>query len=431
MENSIKNTNLKVEKQPNADDDITLSQEELLLNPTEDIAMDTHEASEINITVVEVPASTSAGNGTSGSAEQSGKNSRTKLNGSKKRRYKWLRKQGVPAEEAIIQCHVPIAGREASKLSTKIKDMTAEKLASIKQKEGQKRNRSDTTASPREGKRIKNDSGAKPKPKKPSYSNVVNQGILLGIAPLNYPTDRLNDDDINQVRKDVLRLIYEQRTGSTKPKFTQGASARAGWLAIHCANEETVKWIRGQKLWEDRGYQVLAEDQIPKDYTVVAYIKNCLGDENDFILGLIQGCNEGLDTKEWKVIHRKDDKEANLVILTMEINRESLEAIKATKFLIDYGMGQKVKLRLVSRESKPQRESNNNPPKRQAKAIKGPRSTSTPAKATPGPSRTDKPTADKPSKPTPRSQPRTKDKEGSKRTPKYRDMKPPDSKLRK
>ncbi len=206
---------------------------------------------------------------------------------------------------------------------------------------------------------------------------MLNSGITLGIVPIGYPQERLKDDDIQQVRKDVLKLIFEQRDGDVKPKFTQGISARAGWCAIHCSNEETVQWIQKQALWESKGYQVLLEDEIPKNYTIMGYFKNCLEDDTAFILGVVQGCNSGLPTSDWKVVNRKDDKEANLSIITIEINQGALETLKDLRFQVDYGMGQRVRLRQVSKEN------SKAPPKEDpptATNLPGPSVTSTPTR---------------------------------------------------
>jgi hypothetical protein len=424
----------KVKETPKAENEISSSQEDLLLkiDPLEEakekMDVDEQEQNDVNITLLNAPGAMSTGDGANNSKADvapSGTNPKTKLNGARGRRYKWLRKQGVPADIAKIQCLVHIADRETTEIPTAIKNLSADKLATLKRKEGKKkRNRSDTNISPRETKKVR--SGSTPIAKKPSYSNVANQGILLGLIPANYPTNRLNDADINQIRRDLMKLIYEQRDGPTKPKFTQGVSARTGWAAIHCANEATVQWVNSQRLWADRGFQVLPEDQIPRSYTVVAYIKNSLEDDSDFILGVIKGSNENLDTTEWRVVHRKDDTDANLVVLTIDICKGSLETIKTTNFQIDYGVGQRIKLRLISRESKPRSESKTNPPSCQEKPS-GPGGTSTPAKPTPanttaGPSR---PASANPGKP-PTAQGSKPGTSGGAGRPAYRRIKPPD-----
>jgi Domain of unknown function (DUF4780) len=57
---------------------------------------------------------------------------------------------------------------------------------------------------------------------------------------------------------------------------------------------------------------------------------------------MIEGQNEDLDTGNWKVLNR--DEEKTCLALTIEVDQTSYERLSRKNFQIDYGFDQKVKL---------------------------------------------------------------------------------------
>lgn len=257
---------------------------------------------------------------------------RERLNGAAKRRLKYLIGKGMDEETARIKCKEPMSAKSDNKGQANLPSR------------GGKRNRSDTTVTPQADKKAKTNHGAIPKTttQRPSYSEMA-ASVKIGIIPATYPDRKLTEEEIIHLRREVLQLIYEQRDQTVKPRFTQGASAKSGWMIFHCADEETANWLRTQALWVNEELVAINEDRFPNAHVLVGYFKHSAEESSDFILGVVKGQNDDLDTSSWKVLNRRND--GHLAILAVEVNDTAFNTLKTRDFLVHYAYGQKVRLK--------------------------------------------------------------------------------------
>lgn len=157
---------------------------------------------------------------------------------------------------------------------------------------------------------------------------------------------KLMNEEMNSIKKDVLKLIAEQKDASlVKPRFTQNPAARSGWLIFFFSDDATAEWIKGQSYWGDKGCSVVGTDEFPQENLVLGHFRYSFEDQTDLILQVIEGQND-INTADWRVVNRKND--GSLVILTLQVDDASLEKLKESDFHVHYGYGQLVKLKPVS-----------------------------------------------------------------------------------
>ena len=218
-------------------------------------------------------------------------------------------------------------------------------------KKGNKRNRSNASITPQAEKKSRTFAGAVPvlHAKKPQKFSDVLKAVKVGIVPAQFPDRKLSEADIRSMRMDVLKLIYEQRAGTVKPKFTQLASARSGWMIFHCVDSETANWLKSQEYWTTKECIALDEKDFPRQHVLKGLFKYNTEIETPFIFGMVEGQNEGLSTEDWRPIHREDN--GHVVHLVFEVDDASMTVLRGRDLSIDFGYGQTIKLKIQTRGS--------------------------------------------------------------------------------
>jgi hypothetical protein len=122
-------------------------------------------------------------------------------------------------------------------------------------------------------------------------------------------------------------------------------------MVFHCANEETARWLQDQNVWKTKDLKAVQPKDFPEEHILVGRFKHAREFENDCILGVIQGSNENLNTKGWRIIHRKEETETATTVLTMEADHQSVERLKESNMQIDFAIGQRVELRLIKNKA--------------------------------------------------------------------------------
>lgn len=228
-----------------------------------------------------------------------------------------------------------------------------------------KRNRTDAIVTPQADKKANTSSGAiqKKTPCNPSYKEVI-APVKVGFESKHFPRKTLERDEINQLRKEVLKLIFDQRNLSVEPRFTQEPTVKAWGLIFYCANTATAHWLKNQEEWKKRDLVPINEQQFPSGYVFVLNFEHSSEYETEFILGMIDGQNNGLEASSWKVLNRKNND--HVALITVETNEATFETLKKADFLIHYAYGQKIKWELkkvIRKVTKPEpsTSSNSNP----------------------------------------------------------------------
>jgi hypothetical protein len=250
-----------------------------------------------------------------------------RLSGAARKRLRWLLKQGIPEDQARSQAAKPIdpEGR------------------------GSKRPRSDGSTPEAANKKrpiptgaeLPRDTSKAPKDTAPISFKQAVEGKKVGILHQGFPKDCLSNDQLKAIQEAILQKIVDLEEGSVKPKFL-GSTYRAGWMVLNCANEATAKWLFEHvgtlSPWEGAKLKAVEEKDLPKAIIVNAFFPDSVEDNNERILKLLRGQNDGLSTADWRILRRTQ--EGSAVHLTMSIDGPSCENLKKTGYKASFKFGQ-------------------------------------------------------------------------------------------
>lgn len=176
-------------------------------------------------------------------------------------------------------------------------------------------------------------------------------GTKIGILHSQHPNEMLTTKQLEAVQTDILRKIKEKPEG-VHPQFL-GSSFKPGWMILTCENEQTTSWLKnivGEIKPDGNDIIAVEEDQIPRPEILIAYLPGSQDEVNSEILGLIENQNPGVNTSDWRVLHRSQA--GNITQLTLSVDQKSVEVIKAANFKVSYKFG-KITLRKKGGEPKP------------------------------------------------------------------------------
>lgn len=266
--------------------------------------------------------------------------------GNRRNRFKKFLQEGMTREKAYEECMKGYT-RHANETPKQNQASTGK---SEKQKNN-KRNRSNPSLSiEQDAKKAKQHSNsANVPPRTGGNFRDALAATRIGIIPTDFPRRALTREEMENIRGNILELVTGQ-TGEAaiKPRFTQLPSFRSGWIVVYCANDETADWILSQNNWREVGCKAIPVSEFPKENVLVGRCKYCERLKTDFIVKMIAGQNK-LQTYRWRVMHRHDA--GNLATLTLEVDEDSLLALRQLSFIVHYGFGLETKLRMVRNQS--------------------------------------------------------------------------------
>ncbi|KAG5871079.1 hypothetical protein JTB14_008971 [Gonioctena quinquepunctata] len=174
---------------------------------------------------------------------------RIRLSGAARQRFKYLIKQGLPAEEARVKSVEPVK-----------KESTSDK--------GHKRSETKTIdGQPKKTLREAERGSSASMPTKPTFSQVTGD-VKVGILPKNYPEVLLTMEQMESMKGTILDKIIESgKKAATKPHY-HSSHNRPGWVALMCADNTTIQWLKSTiediKPWEGAELRVLEEAEMPQ-----------------------------------------------------------------------------------------------------------------------------------------------------------------------
>lgn len=325
------------------DEDISASQEARLLQSDEEMDVESiGGTSASNDTVIELSKKAHVNKSTD--------EAKRFKNGGMRRRFQYLRFKGLPEDRALELAAYTATDRDAHTTPEEQQLLKAVVKSDVDGR-APKRKKPNTTLSPQETSKDQKRPRAtntppqlkhNPKHPGPSFSDTV-KAVRMAIVPLDYPKTKLTDEDFKSLTADVKQKIFEQRREATKPNFTRLPQIKAGWMILHCEDRATADWVKSQHIGREKLCKIVEEADFPKEQTLVGFFQGSAEEENDMILGMVQGQNKDLDTESWKVLHRENHN--TCAELTIELDSRSAEQLKAMKYTVRYGFGQKVTLR--------------------------------------------------------------------------------------
>jgi Domain of unknown function (DUF4780) len=167
--------------------------------------------------------------------------------------------------------------------------------------------------------------------------------VTVGVVAKSYPARRLTEEDFTHIKQVVEQQIAKNRKASIKPRFTKLPCLKiTGWIQFSCSNSDTADWLKSLVIWTELDCKCLAPGELPQEFIFTGYFLGSADKENDQVLGMIEAQNEGLDTDNWYVRNRTEEK--TCLGLTVIVDQASYEALCRKIFWLDFGFGQKVKL---------------------------------------------------------------------------------------
>lgn len=177
-----------------------------------------------------------------------------------------------------------------------------------------------------------------PVAKKKSASS--SDGIKLGILPPDFPQNMWSTAQLSSLQEAILARVRQLKMGAIKPNFN-GCTFRPGWLAVNCANQATVEWLKGNvdalKPWKDAKLKIVDDKEVPRPQIFIGYFPEKSTASNDAITSLIQGQNEGLRVGDWRLLNRAH--KGATVELTFAVDPISAKAIVDRGYTVFYGFG--------------------------------------------------------------------------------------------
>jgi hypothetical protein len=250
-----------------------------------------------------------------------------RLSGAARKRLRWLLKQGIPEDQARSQAAKPIdpEGRGSKRAHS---DGSTPEAATKKR------------PTPTGGV-LPQDTSMAPKVTAPISFKQAVEGKKVGILHQGFPEDSLSNDQMKAIQEAILQKIVDLEEGSVKPKFL-GSTYRAGWMVLNCENEATAKWLLDHvgtlSPWEGAKLKAVEKKDLPKAIIVNAFFPDSVEDNNERILKLLRGQNDGLSTAGWRILRRTQ--EGSAVHLTMSIDGPSCENLKKIGYKASFKFGQ-------------------------------------------------------------------------------------------
>ena len=132
-------------------------------------------------------------------------------------------------------------------------------------------------------------------------------------------------------RKLIQRIDMTPRNSQAPgPQFDRSGLVR-GVFRISCTDQASLTWLREAvnriELIEGQTYQVVEVSQLYRLHRVKVWIPGEIY-EPGAILSRLAKQNQGLDTSGWKLIHRQEKDNGQLLVLG--VSDESVEVLKVT-----------------------------------------------------------------------------------------------------
>lgn len=312
-------------------------------------------AMEVDASQTEVKTEAASGEAKpEGEAAKAKTDGRIRLNGSARKRFRWLLDQGYAKEEAAELAKEPLKTKELrdrfnadtkkgkKPMDEKVIEAEVKKLNPADKKrfawllqnghteeealEVIKKKR--TNAGPVK-RNLPTNGGPPNKTSKPSTDAPA--GIAMAVAAKDYPNKLLTNAQSNEVKAAILKEVVQQKDSETKPRFESCNHVKAGYLRVICSDAPTRQWLHRivGKLSVPEGVslKLVVEKKLVKSDIYFGVFSDSKKEENASILEFIKSQNDGLDTSKWKILSRKDGPTKQSIELMFSVDSESSKSI--------------------------------------------------------------------------------------------------------
>ena len=179
-----------------------------------------------------------------------------------------------------------------------------------------------------------------PKKTKQDYRAAVEKSLQVAVVFRDNLTRKMTAEEGQHVRSQIIRLIDILPVGTETqgPQFNRSGLDQ-GVFKITCADQHTLTWLKESvssiEPIEECSFQVVKLSELYRLNKVKVWVPG-VSSEPKLILSRISKQNRGLDTSEWRILHRQEKPDGQLLVLG--VDDASLTALR--------NMGGKVHLEL-------------------------------------------------------------------------------------
>lgn len=152
-----------------------------------------------------------------------------------------------------------------------------------------------------------------------SYAAAL-KGEKVAILPKEYPHVTLGAEDLKNIEEAIVEEVSQG--WEIKLRF-EGIHFRPSMIIIDCEDAATAGWLSARvpilEAWKGVALETKMGDNIPKPHAITVYLPRSSGQETKKSVALIDAQNGGLNTKEWKVLHCKDEGTCQKIIFGIDI----------------------------------------------------------------------------------------------------------------
>lgn len=173
---------------------------------------------------------------------------------------------------------------------------------------------------------------AKPasKKKKLDFKQAVQKSLQVAVVFSDDPTRKITETEKAHIWRQLVQHIdmMPQSSQMPGPRFDRSGLAQ-GVYRITCADQTSLEWLKATVLmidpFEGHGFEVVGLSQLNRMKSVRVWVP---GEKSDpkTILSRLAKQNQGLDTSEWRLIHRQENDKGQLLVLG--VSEESLEKLR-------------------------------------------------------------------------------------------------------
>lgn len=135
------------------------------------------------------------------------------------------------------------------------------------------------------------------------------------------PEKMMTEEETGKIKAWILQKIDDLPLGTTSPRFTE-CRHRGGALLITCSDQATRDWLSGvlkqEAPWEGAKLRFVEAKNLPKPMRTLVWIPGP-PEEPEKILRRVEKQNQGISTKEWKVVDRKEDPKGQQLVVLMDL----------------------------------------------------------------------------------------------------------------
>jgi len=159
------------------------------------------------------------------------------------------------------------------------------------------------------------------KKRKPDYREAVEKSLLVAIVYQDCHTKKLTEEEGKHIRRELIQLIdmFPSHSESHGPQFNRSGLDQ-GVFKVTCADQTSLNWLMESALRiapvEGHGFQAIELAKLNRLNKVRVWIP---GEHSEplSVLTRLAKQNQGLDTSGWRLLHRQEKPEGQLLVFAV------------------------------------------------------------------------------------------------------------------